>query len=176
MIKRFKNTSPIYRFLIAFAVLSLSWYLLYTLVLSPYTNLDIMVINPTLSFSKSILEMLGHRTFVEGRTIRIAGTSGLWVGDNCNAISLFALFTGFIIAFPGNIKSKFWFIPLGILFIYFLNCIRLIILAIVDVYSRKWTEFNHTYTFTIIIYGCIFMLWMFWVNRYSFIKEKKPVD
>lgn len=176
MFKQFQNLSPIYRFLLVFAMLSVFWYLLYKFILSEYTNFDMFVVDATLSLSKSILQLLGHNTFIEGRAIRVAGTGGLWVGDNCNAISLFALFAGFIISFPGQLKSKLWFIPLGILIIYFLNCLRMVVLAILDVYSRAWTEFNHSYTFTIIIYGCIFMLWMFWVNRYSFIKKIKKVE
>jgi hypothetical protein len=92
MLKQFQQLSPIYRFLVGFACLSVGWYLLYTFLLSPYTNFDMVVINSTLSVTESILEMLGHSTFIEGRTIRIAGTSGLWVGDNCNAISLLLLF------------------------------------------------------------------------------------
>ncbi len=176
MLARFQNTSPINKFLISFAALSIGWYLIYNFILKPHTNFDLLVIDSTLSFSKSILTSLGHSSFVEGRTIRIAGTGGLWVGDNCNAISLFALFTGFIIAFPGKIKSKYWFIPIGIFIIYLLNCFRMVILAILDTYSRKWTEFNHTYTFTILIYGCILLLWMFWINRYSFVKDKSPIE
>jgi exosortase family protein XrtF len=176
MIKQFQQLNPVYRFLIAFGLLSLTWYLLYNFVLSPYTGIDMLVVNSTLNISELFLETLGHNTFIEGRIIRIAGTSGLWVGDSCNAISLFALFTGFIISFPGQVKSKLWYVPLGIMLIFFLNCIRMTVLAILDIYSRDWTKFNHTYTFTIIIYGFIFLMWMFWVNRYSFIKKNKVVE
>lgn len=174
MLSRFQHISPIYRFLVLFALAALGWFLLYNYVLSPYTNIDMVVIDATLAVSQKTLTVLGHTSFVEGRIIRIAGTSGLWVGDNCNAIALFALFSGFIICFPGQLKSKLWFIPTGILLIFLLNCIRMVVLAIVDVYSRKWTEFNHTYTFTIVIYLFIFLLWRYWVNRYSF--AKKTVD
>jgi len=169
----FKNISPLYRFLILFAVAAVAWFVLYNYWLQPHSSIDITVINATLALSKKMLTLLGHQAFIEGRVLRIAGTSGLWVGDNCNAISLFALFGGFILCFPGNIKSKLWFIPTGIALIFLLNCIRMVVLAITDVYSRKWTEFNHTYTFTIIIYGFIFLLWMYWVNRYSFVKKLK---
>jgi exosortase family protein XrtF len=126
------------------------------------------VIDSTIIISKWILELFGYVVFtgVE-RVIGVDGTGGLWIGDNCNGIALFALFTGFIIAYPGNWKKKAIFIPLGILLIEFMNVLRVVCLAILDTYSRKWTEFNHTYTFTIIIYGCIFLLWMLWVNKVS---------
>jgi exosortase family protein XrtF len=101
------------------------------------------------------------------RVIGVDGTGGLWIGDNCNGIALFALFTGFIIAYPGNWKKKLVYIPVGILLIQCLNIIRIVSLAILDTRSRAWTEINHTYTFTIIIYGFIFFLWMFWTNKVS---------
>lgn len=173
MLTSFKNISPLYRFLISFGVLALIWYPLYYFVIQKYTSLDMLVIDSTLQTSKAILDTFGYTSFIEGRVLRIAGTSGLWVGDNCNAIALFALFSGFIISFPGNIKSKFWFIPIGIFLVFFMNCLRMVFLAIIDTYSRAWTEFNHTYTFTILIYGFIFGLWMFWVNRYSYVKKKQ---
>ncbi|HLP10782.1 MAG TPA: archaeosortase/exosortase family protein [Flavobacteriales bacterium] len=175
MLSQFKNISPVYRFLILFAALSLGWYLLYNFILKPYTNLDIAVIDLTATITKGMLETFGHTTFIEGRLIRIAGTSGLWIGDNCNAISLFALFAGFIISFPGNLISKAWFIPLGIILIFILNCIRMMILAVMDTYSRSWTEFNHTYTFTVIMYAFIFLLWIYWINRYSPLAKNKHV-
>jgi exosortase family protein XrtF len=172
MISSFKNLSPAYRFLIVFAGLAIVWYPLYTFLLKPHSPIDEWVIGASLTISKSILQLLGHTVFVDGREIRIAGTSGLWMGDECNAISLFALFSGFILSFPGNIKSKCWFIPVGIALIFMANCIRVIILAVLDVYSREWTKFNHTYTFTILMYGLIFLLWMYWVNRYSYFGKK----
>lgn len=167
----FKNINPLYRFLISFGVLALIWYPLYYFVIQKYTSLDMLVIDTTLQTSKAILNTFGYTSFIEGRVLRIAGTSGLWVGDNCNAVALFALFSGFIISFPGNIKSKLWFIPAGIILVFIMNCLRMVFLAIIDTYSRAWTEFNHTYTFTILIYGFIFGLWMFWVNRYSYVKK-----
>ncbi|HYG52238.1 MAG TPA: archaeosortase/exosortase family protein [Flavobacteriales bacterium] len=175
MLNRFKHISPVYRFVFLFALLSICWYLLYNFLLKPYTGLDMAQVHITAATTQWMLETLGHTTFVKGRELWIAGTSGLWIGDNCNAIPLFALFSGFIISFPGNIKSKAWFIPLGIVLIFLFNCIRIALLAISELHSRAWTEFNHTYTFTIIIYGFIFLLWIYWVNRHSLLAKKKHV-
>lgn len=176
MLRFVQNISPVYRFLLFFALAALAWFMLYNYWIKPYTGLDMAVVDLTLAFSKKTLTLLGHTTFVEGRLIRIAGTSGLWVGDNCNAIALFALFSGFILCFPGNVRSKIWYIPAGIVLIFLLNCLRMVVLAISDIYSRAWTEFNHSYTFTIVMYGFIFFLWMYWVNRYSFAKKNKGIE
>ena len=57
------------------------------------------------------------------RVIGIDGSGGLWIGDNCNGIALFGLFSGFIIAFPGKWWKKIIYIPIGIVLIEFVNVI-----------------------------------------------------
>jgi exosortase family protein XrtF len=159
---------PINRFLILILSFYLGWYLIYNLWLHPAETLDLFVIDITVIISKELLELFGYTVFTgSDRLIGIDGTGGLWIGDNCNGIALFALFTGFIVAYPGNWKKKLYFIPMGIVLIELLNILRVVLLAILDTQSRAWTEFNHTYTFTIVIYGFIFLMWMIWVNKVS---------
>jgi len=161
-------THPVYRFVILFSLLFIAWYLFYDLWLHPEGIMDEKIIDTTILFSSSILEWIGYDIYTHGtRQIGIEGTSGLFIGDNCNAITLMALFSGFIIAFPGKIKNKIWFIPSGCLVLFFANVMRICALAIIEVYSYTWMQFNHTYTFTIIIYGLIFLLWMLWVKKFS---------
>lgn len=160
--------NPLIRFLISVFVLYILWYLIYDLWLHPNEKLDLFVIDMTISISKWLLELFGYTVYTGAdRLIGVDGSSGLWIGDNCNGIVLFSLFAGFIIAYQGKIKYKLIYIPVGIISIQLLNVLRVVILAILDTHSRAWTEFNHTYTFTIIIYGYIFLLWMLWVNTFS---------
>jgi len=44
-------------------------------------------------------------------------------------------------------------------------------LAIINYVAPQYVEFNHTYTFTLFVYGIIFLLWMWWVK--SSLKENK---
>jgi len=53
-----------------------------------------------------------------------------------------------------------------------MNVLRIVALAIIETYSYEWTEFNHTYTFTLLMYVFIFGLWLFWINKFSGIKIK----
>lgn len=163
---------PIVRFLAIGFVLYITWFALYEWWIHPMHWVDKIVIDNTITISRTMLEWLGYETEMIGdRTMRIQGTPGLFIGDSCNGISLFALFSIFIVAFPGKIISKIIFIPVGIAVIHLLNIFRVVILAIIETYSYSWTEFNHTYTFTIIIYGCIFLMWLFWINKYSAVKK-----
>lgn len=160
-------------FLLKAIGLYLLWFILYDLWLHPTGKVDLWVINNIIFFSSIILDALGYAV-IEGipyqedfRTVGIDGTHGLWVGDACNGLELFALFTGFVLAYPGPWKRKLWFIPLGLVVIHFLNVIRVVALSLIDYHAPEYLEFNHTYTFTIFVYGCVFLLWMLWAGPLS---------
>jgi exosortase family protein XrtF len=160
--------NPIALFLIKIFGLYLLWYIVYQFYIHPNQTADLFVVDVSIALSKWILELFGFAVFVGAeRTFGVDGTGGLWVGDNCNGIALFALFAGFIIAFKGKPIYKLIYIIIGILIIELLNVFRLVALAIIETVSRTWTEFNHTYTFTIIIYAAIFLMWIYWVNHFS---------
>jgi exosortase family protein XrtF len=162
----FKN--PVAYFLAKVLLMYIAWYGIYELWLHPRQTVDLFIIDISIKSSKFILETFGYAVFTgSDRLMGIDGVPGLWIGDNCNGLALFALFAGFIIAYPGPWKKKLLYIPIGILLLQALYIIRLVALAIIQTYSLEMTEFNHTYTFTIIIYGFIFLLWMKWVNTYS---------
>ncbi len=161
--------NPVFSFFLKAIGLYIIWYLLYELWLHPNTDIGLIVIDNIIKSSSFFLEGMGYnlieypysRAF---RSIGIDGTHGLWVGDPCNGITLFALFTGFIIAFPGPWKKKAWFIPLGIVSIHLINILRVVGLAVSLVYFPELLEFNHTYTFTLLVYSWVFLLWMLWVK------------
>ena len=161
------NNKPLIRFLVSAVIVYVFWYLLYDLWLHPQRVVDNVVIDSTIKVSEIVLNILGFAVFTKDRIIGIEPTQGLWIGDPCNGISLFALFTGFIVCYPGKLKIKLLYIPFGIITIFFFNVIRVVALVIIYLYSPASLDFNHTYTFTIIIYAYIFFLWMFWVNRFG---------
>src|SRR5690349_17096092 len=119
---------PVVKFLVVGLILYIGWLALYEWWIHPLQWVDKAIIGNTISISQLVLNKLGYTTELAGdRMIGIQGTSGLFIGDSCNGISLFALFSIFIIAFPGNVASKFFFIPAGILVIHLLNVLRVIV-------------------------------------------------
>lgn len=170
----FKN--KITRFFVFAAALYLAWYLLYELVIKPYTPIDEKLISLIVANSAFSLKLLGFTVYqsIEDSNMQLIGVDGahpVWIGAPCNALTLFMFFALFVIAFPGDIKKKFWFIPLGILIIHIANVIRIVSLVIINYYAPQYLAFNHTYTFTVFVYGIIFCLWMWWVN--TSLKENK---
>ena len=89
------------------------------------------------------------------------------VVEGCNSISVIILFISFIVAFAGRFKPTFFYILAGSILIYVVNLMRIGILA-VGLFHYPWRrEILHTTIFPLIIYGMVFLLWMFWVNRFS---------
>ncbi len=169
--------NKITRFFTYAAVLYVSWFLLYELVIKPYTAVDEKLISLIINQSAFILRLFGYTTYQrqEERDMQLLGIDGahpIWIGSPCNAMTLFAFFTLFVLAFPGNAKSKLWFIPIGILLIHVANILRVIGLTLINYYAPQYLDFNHTYTFTIFVYALIFSLWMWWVN-YALKQSKK---
>lgn len=147
--------------------LYLVWFLLYDNWLLKDGWVDQFLIQHLVSATEMILKFMGFTVFTYSDAVGVDGTHGVLIGTPCNGVSLFALFAGFIIIFPGKLKYKLIYIPLGILAIHVLNIFRLVGLAMVVVYYPNSLQFNHKYTFTILVYIFIFALWMFWVKKFA---------
>lgn len=171
-----KNKTAV--FFIRALLLYLSWFLLYELVIKPYTLFDEKVISNIVYFSSKLLSFFNHDVYLSDadldmQMVGIDGGHPVWIGGPCNAVTLMALFSIFVIAFPGKLKNKLWFIPAGCAAIHIINIIRVCLLAYIAYSAPGYLEFNHTYTFTILVYSFIFWLWMLWVNRFSKLADDK---
>lgn len=160
------------KFLITSSLVYALLYFIYEFIIKKQTFIDQHFIAFIINSSESILQLFNYKTFKvlsdnDFQVIGIDGSSGVWIGAACNAVTLFFLFSVFVLAYPGHQKNKLWYVPIGILSIHFLNILRVLALALIAFYKPDLLEFNHTYTFTFIIYGYIFLLWMIWVNKYS---------
>ena len=92
--------------------------------------------------------------------------------EGCNSISIIILFVSFIIAYAGKFKTTFFYLIFGCVLIYIVNLMRIVILT-VGLYHYPWRrEILHSVIFPLIIYGLMFLLWMFWVNRFVNLKAK----
>ncbi len=92
--------------------------------------------------------------------------------EGCNAVSVIILFLSFIVAFSGSLKSTFFYILSGSVLIYAVNLIRIVLLTMGLYHYPEYEDVLHTVVFPAIIYGMVFLLWVFWVNRFSKLKQK----
>lgn len=162
------NSRLLRRFLLTAAALYLLWFAGYEQWLKTQSHLDETLSLNIANVSATALQLVGFGGTVEGRVVSVAGKPAVVVGDQCNGLVLYALFAGFVLAFPGGSwRRKLPFIGGGIALIYLLNVLRVGALALNHLYSYGTVDFNHHYTFTFVVYACIFLLWVFWVRRYA---------
>ena len=88
--------------------------------------------------------------------------------EGCNALSVIILFIAFIIAFSGKLKNTIVFILLGSILIHVLNVGRIALLSIALYHFPKYQHLLHGVVFPLIIYGVVFLLWVIWVNKFSY--------
>jgi len=170
--KAFAKSNAFIRFIISAGSLYLILFLIYQFVVKRYTYYDQKFIGFIINSADVFLQTLGYKTFkvLQDRDVQVVGidgSNGVWVGSNCNAITLFTLFAVFIIAYPGNQKHKLWFVPLGIIAIHLINVLRVVALAMIANSYPQYLNFNHTFTFTFLVYSFIFGLWIVWVNKFA---------
>jgi exosortase family protein XrtF len=169
---------PLTRFLLQAVVLYLGWHVLWYNWLEPDGRVNHYLTYNTASISALALNATSDAVFSlspfsEQNTYLFKDkVPVVLIEHGCNGLILMVLFAGFVLAFPGPWKAKFWFIPMGILGIYLINSLRVIGLAVNHMVAKSSFDFNHKYTFTILVYGAIFGFWMIWVNRFSGIHAK----
>ena len=99
---------------------------------------------------------------------------GKWVAriiEGCNAISVIILFVSFVIAFTGKLKPTLLFLIIGSLLIHVFNVFRIALLCMALYNFPQFDSVLHDVIFPLVIYGLVFLLWMVWVNKYSFYAE-----
>jgi len=129
--------------------------------------------------TQQLAKFLGYNTRIEDHEDELS--IKFYVGDvyaariveGCNSISIIILFLAFIIAFSGNLKATVIFGLVGTLVIYSVNIVRVMVLSMLMYKFPQYQEFLHGLLFPAIIYGTVFLLWIIWVNRFSYLKKVK---
>ena len=180
VISRYKELHPIIRFAINGTIFFILWLFFYHSL--RYTNLIDPLYNKAsqsltaivLNSSKHILNLLGYQTAVRDTLIYIVDApKGIDLLRGCLGRNLMGIFTGLIIAFPGEWKNKIWYIPLGIFFIIIINIIRVIALVYNANCCPESTQFNHDVFFNYSIYALTFIMWVIWVQYFSPVRKNR---
>jgi exosortase family protein XrtF len=92
----------------------------------------------------------------------------VYIGYNCNGFMLYVLFTCFVLLIAGKWWQKGLFASIGIIAIFILNVARIIALLYVLAVRPDLFDINHHYVFSFIVYGFIFLMWRYWLNKHGF--------
>lgn len=129
--------------------------------------------------SQQLAKFLGYNTRIEDHENELS--IKFYVGNNyaarivegCNSISVIILFLAFIIAFSGSLKPTIIFGVVGTFVIYSVNIVRVMALSMLMYKYPQYQEALHSLLFPAIIYGTVFLLWIIWVNKFSYLKKVK---
>ena len=175
---------PELNFLFVFIPLVLLWFFFYHYLykIDNYLNLKIDLLtsfssilsnqsNFLLSFFKFRTTTELHGDMVITKILDYPYSHGVWIGEPCNGIKVFGLFTIFIVAFKGKVLNKLWFIPIGIIILHFINVIRVAILTYISATNPYILDFNHNITFQLIVYLSMLGLWYWWIIQFSLYRD-----
>ena len=175
---------PEFKFIFTFIPLIIIWYFFYHYLYSLDnligTNFDFLTEFSKLLTLQSnlILSNFNFETSIEiqgdmvvAKILDYPYSHGVWIGEPCNGIKIFGLFSIFILSFRGEVKQKLLFIPLGVIVLHFLNVLRIAVLTYISGVNPYILNFNHNITFQLIIYAAMLGLWYLWIIKFSLIKE-----
>lgn len=172
----FKTYRPVIYFILTF----LSVYFVLTFSYKIYLDLSDgtkyypdYITNLTARQSEVLIDAIGYEADIlphpdePSMKLIINGKYVARVIEGCNSISIIILFISFIVAFRDTAKKTLIYLLAGSALIYSVNLIRIVILS-VGLFHYPWRrEILHTVIFPLIIYGMVFLLWMFWVRRFT---------
>jgi exosortase family protein XrtF len=162
----------LFKFLLVYLVLSLTYQYYLSLFSSDYKSPDdftVLVSNQ----SAKLLNILNFDAFLSFEfdepfaRMSIDGKYVARVVEGCNAMSVMILFVSFVIAFKGRFFKTLIFSSIGVLIIHLLNILRIALLVIGLRYYPEYKELMHDIIFPLFIYGVVFLLWVVWVNKFS---------
>ncbi len=174
LMQRYRKLATLDRFLINGMLLFIIWFVFITLereaglYIQIRTAMDDFMSIIVLSITKMELRLFGWHPIISGRILTADGVLAVKMIPACMAWRLIYMFLGFILIYPGNVKSKFWFIPLGILVIIFLNSWRVTVFALLPLqFDPHMVKIIHLYVMRGIMYFAVFGMWIWWVRKYS---------
>ncbi len=163
------------KFIISTVGLYLIWFGLYEIWIKPNGRLDHLITENISIVTCYLLNLSDYQAYYTigkklGETYVFIGEEVLPVvriGASCNGLEMLIIFSIFILCYPGNIFIKFLFMGGGILLIHAINIFRNYYLTLMAINRSSYFELFHRYIFIFLIYGVIFLLWMWWTNKLS---------
>jgi len=107
---------------------------------------------------------VSHRA--ENDTLYFTG-GAISIIESCSGLKQFYQLFFLLLIFPGPWKHKLWYIPSGMLLIFFVNIFRIVVLSFILLWKPDIWDFAHMWVLRPFYYVVIFILWVIWVERFS---------
>ena len=154
--------NPLYYFFFKAISFYVFWQVLYDIIILPNGMVDEFLSISVAHISNFFLSLFGWDIKVSGRIITISGYLGVEVLNDCNALKLMALYSGFIFAYEGTLLKRVQFLCGGIFLIYILNILRIMAFSLATVYFQPHWDTFHEFSAFIFFYPIILWIWYKW--------------
>lgn len=126
------------------------------------------VFDMSLWINRSILGL--HITLEDPNIMWFSNGGYVQVNESCSGLKQFYQILVLFVLFPGPWKHKLWFIPMSMIIMQFVNVLRIVILSIMVLWKPEYWHFTHDWILRPGFYVVIFVLWVWWVEKF----RKKP--
>lgn len=83
----------------------------------------------------------------------------------CTGVKQAFIFLVILALYPGPLKKKLWYIPLGIFILWAYNIFRITAIVFLTRYHPEWFDTLHEGILRYLYYGLIFFLWLYWEEK-----------
>ena len=112
-------------------------------------------------------QVLGlHITTEASNTMWFDNGGYITVNSSCSGLKQFYQVFFLFVLFPGPWKHKCWFIPLGFVVMFATNIFRIVSLSVVLLWKPDYWHFSHDWILRPFFYVVLFILWVWWVERF----------
>lgn len=116
--------------------------------------------------STLLIELFGYKPEIIGNNmVKIQGSSGVEIGNYCLALELMVLYVTLVATYPAPNKLKLSVIGGGLLLIHLVNMLRVAILNLMTVHMPEYADFNHHFTFRVVVFLFILAIYNWYVKR-----------
>lgn len=104
--------------------------------------------------------------------LRFDSGSSVKIVWSCTALKQAFIWLVIMLFARGKWYNKLWFVPLGWIYIYIFNILRIYLIALVIEHHPDMFNVLHTYVFKYLFYGMLFLLWVWWVEKLKNLPQK----
>ncbi|MDO4191114.1 MAG: exosortase/archaeosortase family protein [Bacteroidales bacterium] len=112
-------------------------------------------------------QWFNHDVLRNDLTIFIPEHSGSYIAWGCTGVKQAIIFCIAILTARGKHIHKLWFIPCGIIVLYFVNVIRVVIVFFVGAFHYEYFTLMHDQVLKIGYYVIIFFIWWIWQKAFN---------
>lgn len=137
----------------------------------PWLSAGFEGFNHALKFSLAhgsawFIKLFGYQPEIIGTSlVKIQGSSGVNIGNYCLAVELMVLYVALVGTYPAPIKFKLAVIAGGLGAIHLINILRIALLNLMTVHLPQYVDFNHHFTFRIVVFIIILAIYTAYVKK-----------